>query len=154
MLHFVGLALLSKFVCLQCLLLKTYSKFHHWPPRQVYTSLHRLCDAGWQHNPWAQVSNLLPELLQRRSLLLFSPMWRRCHWHRIYKIKQGVKDVGRWCSRAGDGTEDQTAVEKLWELRKTAEERGTMHANAARWILASLFHNFVSARFQLQGSLS
>ncbi len=65
------------------------------------------------------------------------PMRRCCHRHSMFKIKQGIKDLGRWCSRAGDGTEDQTAVENSgnWERQK---ERGSMHTNAALLILVSL----------------
>lgn len=66
------------------------------------------------------------------------PMRHCCHQHSMFKIKQGIKDLGRWCSRAGDGTEDQIAEEKSGQLRNAGKERGSMHTNAALWIVVSL----------------
>lgn len=101
-------------------------------PRQEYTSSSVSAEPA---------GSIMLEIECHNCFLSFSkedfscsfPMRHCCHRHSMFKIKQGIKDLGRWCSRAGDGTEDQTAVGNSgnWERQK---ERGSMHTNAALWI--------------------
>lgn len=64
---------------------------------------------------------------------------RRCQRRCVFKMKWGNKDPGRWRWGAGDGTEDQTAVEIAGNRgRRRRRRRGRLHTNAVLWILVSL----------------
>ncbi len=77
------------------------------------------------------------------------PMRCCCHRYSMFKIKQGIEDLGRWCSRAGDGTKDQTAVKNSgnWERQgRRGETRILMPTSGS----LSLFHCFASGSSTLE----
>lgn len=80
------------------------------------------------------------------------PTWCCRQWHSMFKIKWEKKDFGRWCCRAGDSREDQTAIENAWNWERQ-RRRGSLHTNAVLWILVSLFTTFHGG-LQLKNSLS